>query len=111
MAYSANKPSHRASWGEIQAKRHKIKHCSSYLRKSENLMHVLLIMLLLKMGNIFQEYQRKRHALVQGWAGWLSQNHTHAYRVGGLVNTVMIISVRTFWGSNHLVALPSEGSQ
>ena len=34
---------------------------------------------------------------VQRWVGGLSQKHTPAYREGGLVRNVMILSIRTLW--------------
>ena len=67
-----------------------------------------------KMGNIFRKYKRNLRALVQRWVGGLSEKRIRAYRVGGLVKNVMILSVRTLWMTPYqrlgkLLALPPLG--
>ena len=50
----------------------------------------------LKMGNTFHEISTKP-LYVRTEVGGLSQKRTRAYRVGGLVKNMTILSVRTLW--------------
>ena len=50
--------------------------------------------LLPKMDNIFQEISNKPLYAPTEVGGWIKSKPTRAYRVGGLVKNVLIVSVR-----------------
>ena len=49
------------------------------------------------MGNIFQEISKRPSYVRTEVCGWVYPKAYSAYRVGGFVKNVMILSVRTLW--------------
>ena len=57
--------------------------------------------LLLKMGKSFQNISKKHSCVRTDVNGWVRLMRASAYRVGGLVKNVMILSVCTLWMAPH----------
>ena len=57
--------------------------------------------LLLKMGKSFQGISRKPSCVHTDVNGWVRLMRASAYRMGGLVKNVMILSVCTLWMAPH----------